>query len=508
MKKILICFLTLLGLTQALAQEYEYVPFVREGVKWVYDPSENEAILELKGDSVISGKTYKVMHCYHGDNINTDNDTVAVLLREENKVVYGIVPNGKTYAACPIICLGSPAFDELVSSGQEFILYDFNNPLQYYSEILNPGMWDNMLHHFTDTIEINGRKARRHVLSYLSDFCIIEGIGYDGCNPYGYTLAYQYPILVGEGYGSYTSTPRLFCVIEDGDTIYKAMNYRSSRNVLPFVREGVKWVNEKVIINNGDTTCYYYTYQFYGTGEGSNWPTRDSYACHYSTENHFPEVTDSVIAYCLDDRIGSEHNMLCYDNQSAISIIEKRMNLIDYSYFYPVPNENKLLQLYAFNGYDICPSNTVNHYIDKQVEPFLNRHNFVESTSATIEGEPYLRYAYIGEDGDTLAYVVEGIGFDSRDMGDLLTPFTRRPDPAADYQEWCGLSHVIKDGEIIYKGMRYREGAADGIDEVVADKEIRPTDANYYDLTGRRTGTEVPQSPGIYIHQGKKIVVR
>ena len=28
---------------------------------------------------------------------------------------------------------------------------------------------------------------------------------------------------------------------------------------LPIVREGVKWVNEKVIVNHGDTTCYYYS---------------------------------------------------------------------------------------------------------------------------------------------------------------------------------------------------------------------------------------------------------
>ena len=67
------------------------------------------------------------------------------------------------------------------------------------------------------------------------------------------------------------------------------------------------------------------------------------------------------------------------------------------------------------------------------------------------------RLAYIGEQGDTLAYIVQGIGFDSRDLGDLLTPFTRKPDPDAKHQEWCGLSHVIKNGEIIYKGMRYNE---------------------------------------------------
>ena len=30
-----------------------------------------------------------------------------------------------------------------------------------------------------------------------------------------------------------------------------------SSDYLPIVREGVKWVNEKVIINHGDTTSYY-----------------------------------------------------------------------------------------------------------------------------------------------------------------------------------------------------------------------------------------------------------
>jgi hypothetical protein len=91
-----------------------------------------------------------------------------------------------------------------------------------------------------------------------------------------------------------------------------------------------------------------------------------------------------------------------------------------------------------------------------------------------IEGVSCSRYAYVNEQGDTMCYVVEGIGFDSKCMGDLLTPFTRIPDLNADYQEYCGLSHVIKDGKIIYKGMRYRElyGDVDG------DGEVTIADAN------------------------------
>ena len=64
-------------------------------------------------------------------------------------------------------------------------------------------------------------------------------------------------------------------------------------------------------------------------------------------------------------------------------------------------------------------------------------------------------------------------------------PFTREPDPDADYQEYCGLCHVVKDGQIIYKGMRYTPG----------------------NLMGQPVGKAIPTTHGIYIHHGKKICV-
>ncbi|MBQ9576043.1 MAG: leucine-rich repeat domain-containing protein, partial [Muribaculaceae bacterium] len=85
---------------------YEYVPFVREGVKWVcyYDNPTHVTespdfdghfipygmhyyTLELKGDTIINGKSYKPLHLYSGQDINEDCDSVPVYLREENKVV-------------------------------------------------------------------------------------------------------------------------------------------------------------------------------------------------------------------------------------------------------------------------------------------------------------------------------------------------------------------------------------------------------------------------------------
>ena len=74
-KTLLISLLALLGMTQAVAQEYEYVPFVREGVKWVYSVFNSDTwndlvpeipigmhycTLEIKGERLINGKTYNV----------------------------------------------------------------------------------------------------------------------------------------------------------------------------------------------------------------------------------------------------------------------------------------------------------------------------------------------------------------------------------------------------------------------------------------------------------------
>jgi len=173
--------------------------------------------------------------------------------------------------------------------------------------------------------------------------------------------------------------------------------------------------------------------------------------------------------------------------------------------FYTYQYSEGTQALYTFYSNDFY---AVDFFMQSQREQFLTEENFVNVDPIEIDGVKCSRCAYIDEQGDTLAYVIEGIGFDSRDMGDLLTPFTRKPDPNADYQEYWGLSHVIKGDKIIYKGMRYRKGAHDGIDEVVADGTARLTDNNYYNLMGQPVGKDLPTTPGIYIHQGRKIVVR
>ena len=185
MKNIIMMSLALLWIFQMTAQDYEYTPFVREGVKWVctHGYSHNPFTLELKGDYEINGKSYKAMHKYSGNSINPENDTIPVYLREEGKVVYGIVPDGKIYNECPIGIENNQAMESLIKSGKEFVLYDFSNLEEFIEGFLSMCFYKHKV--IWDIVTINGKDAKRCIFRHAGhDYCIIEGIGWDG-RPHG-----------------------------------------------------------------------------------------------------------------------------------------------------------------------------------------------------------------------------------------------------------------------------------------------------------------------------------
>ena len=271
---------------------------------------------------------------------------------------------------------------------------------------------------------------------------------------------------------------------------------------MPLVQEGMKWVNEKVIINHGDTTSYYYTYEIQGTDTEWHWYSGgNAKLCHYYTGNHIDFSNDSIIS-SLEEDTGLKID--CYNNWALDKVVQEGRNIRPHMFYVGIEDGEALY----FFCHDF-PESIISgcYYTDYQVDTILNDENFIMTEPIVIDGYNCNRYAYVKENGDTMCYVVEGIGFDSRNMGDLLTPFTREPDPDADYQEYCGLCHVVKDGQIIYKGMRYTPDNMTGIDEVVADQRPRQFDDNYYNLMGQPVGKVLPTTAGIYIHHGKKIVV-
>ncbi len=96
---------------QGEPEGYEYVPVVREGVEWGYRwytgvrHKEGTYFLQLKGDTIIDGKTYK--RCYEYNSWKLGGDAkIRGFMREENKRVYSII-------------VGQ-------NGGQEQLIYDFN----------------------------------------------------------------------------------------------------------------------------------------------------------------------------------------------------------------------------------------------------------------------------------------------------------------------------------------------------------------------------------------------
>ena len=518
MKRIvLFSMLALLGMTQAVAQEYEYFPLVREGVKWVYSISDyhyfddyltNPArgdnmvyrTIEIKGDTIINGKTYKVVHKYSGDAINEENDTMPAYLREEDKMVYAIIPTHRYSYDDALVSnfkITTDEYYDLLESGQEFLLYDFQDPITYWGNLDEDGIFNLDLHE--DTVVVGRHLAKRYLVKEgdWDYFQIVEGVGAMGAN--SYPLAFFIPKCTGIHCTKYFKIEK---VVEDGEVIYP-QNLVVDR-YMPLIRENVKWVNERVTVTDGDTTCQYYTYEFKGNHpeKGNQGLTYKALYSYIGRHHELDIANDSLVAGLRED----ESCIYSHSNEPLDAYTVQGRTTIDFD---GLSVSHDPLTLYKMaqdsNGCLWCKR----FYIEYQLESFLNDDNFVMAEPVLIDGYRCSRLAYVGEQGDTLAYVVEGIGFDSYDLGDLLTPFTRKPDPDADYQEWCGLSHVVKDGKIIYKGMRYRHGAFDGIDEVVADKSPRrPQDDNYYNLMGQPVGKDVPTAPGIYIHNGKKIIVR
>ena len=471
MKKIILMMaFALLGIGQNMAQEADYTPFVREGVQWVcyfvhywdndymgFKPGQTFFTLELKGDTVIDGKEYKMMHKYSGIGVNPDDDTVLACLREDDRVVYAIVPDGMASSSFLVgygelwdSVVGNSLYD-MARAGQEIILYEFNETEAYYKYIYALER-DNFNYLGIDKVDVGGQQVNRHTFSNNGrDFYFIEGIGYDGFDP-GYPLSYgtdMYPYYLSH-------------VVQDGKIIYRGVNYMDVAPYdgrMPMVREGKQWVFERVTIDHGVTKSEYYTYEIGGkdargdiSSENYDKIYKGARYCRYY-EGMKPEGDGEIVCSL---KWGSWDER-AIDNTVMDKVAGEGRNLMRRMF---VTADNMEL-LYYFYHKD--PESVLRQYINWQVSPkILTSDNFKLVEPVEIDGYSCNRYAYVDESGEVQCYIIEGIGIDSRDMGDLLAPFTRKPDPEADYQEYCGLSHVIMDGKIIYKGMRYNAAIVEG----------------------------------------------
>lgn len=143
----------------------DYMPLVREGVRWEYTHFYSDLIndvykestqwIEIKGDTIIGDLSYK--KCWQW--IEGENPVVVGMLREdiETKKVYKLYMN----------------FHE------EYLLYDFNDITQ--SDYLKPYNLDINDDVKTENILIDGISVKKYTINNTIKaplFYIIEGIGY------------------------------------------------------------------------------------------------------------------------------------------------------------------------------------------------------------------------------------------------------------------------------------------------------------------------------------------
>ncbi len=106
---------------QGEPEGYEYVPIVREDVKWGYGWGiagvkwqTGSYFLQMKGDTIINEKTYKKCYRYNAWNLEEDATAkITAFVREENKRVYAIRTIGISGSA--------RSYDNT-----EELIYDFN----------------------------------------------------------------------------------------------------------------------------------------------------------------------------------------------------------------------------------------------------------------------------------------------------------------------------------------------------------------------------------------------
>ena len=222
MKKIIFSLLMLMGITGVQAQEYEYVPLIREGVKWIYyitpinDNYHARVELTFKGDTTFGKDSYPIFKkCYltvekdYTDDwpldIDENGSSLIALVREDNKRIFAtytddfIIANGKegSLELFGEYVTGLKTKGYLVDNEhfvQEWMIFDFNEPSSLITRSLN--IFDHLTNKFhylscepIGLIQINDRLQEQYVLkceddydisqSSLSKFKLTEGFGWE-----------------------------------------------------------------------------------------------------------------------------------------------------------------------------------------------------------------------------------------------------------------------------------------------------------------------------------------
>lgn len=250
---------------------------------------------------------------------------------------------------------------------------------------------------------------------------------------------------------------------------------------LPMLREGVQWVNRYIIREHAEPSHYgeqsFYSYEIKGDTTVNGVAYKK---CHYYPGEVKDRSHDSIIALLREQ----DSAVYCFNNRCLIENA------------YP-ETEGKETVLYDFAH----PENM------KFYKNFVYPYDTLTIDSIIVGTRMLKRF----KNGDNRYNIIEGIGCDSQWSGDLLIPvkpMITGVQAMSGGKNWgvddVYLWYVKENGKIIYYGQTY--SGSDGISQIKMD-DAEAVDDAYYNLQGARVAAD-RLTPGIYIHNHKKVVVR
>ncbi len=250
MKKIFFSLLMLMGITGVQAQEYEYVPLVREGVQrvYLYDKGHNEADVyvyyteEMCGETTINGIQFKNLYRYFGEALDVNTVKPYAYVREADKKVYAVLDEENKVVDFNVNENAYPLIQsENYETFGEYLIYDFNDFVAFYDEncrfkIQSIG---------EETVGDVMRKA--YYLNEAKTGLILESVG----SVTGGGLLFPFENRWVNG--NYPTTKGLSHVIENGVIVYKSPRYDEMRELVTPTAITDLGVNETT---NGDNRYY------------------------------------------------------------------------------------------------------------------------------------------------------------------------------------------------------------------------------------------------------------
>ncbi len=395
------------------SKQDDYVPLVREGVKWVeyYNNSieniESLTSYQFDGQKEIGGNIYSMLYAA---NINdaTQNNRLVAYVREQDKQIYIIPVDSEVYG-----CIIS---NEDIN---EYKIYDFNDITSPYTleEIFLTPVSSEQMQLGDNLVNLYNIGNTKRIAEGVG---CLDNVFYD-----------PWPMAMPDG--SHTS---LAWFEDNGEILFKGEDYEAAVDYLsdyvPLVREGVVW--EYVGCRQYSHQHSLYALEFNGTTTIDGKLYHKIYRTDYDKQGNAQEPY--FVAYVREENKIVSVYIDTYEQDEDFY----------YTYWWDIPKT-----LYDFSKPMFLPDEA--YIIFGNDGPIDYNTNYYPSSSIEVEvGETTRKGYFIDHGNDDESFkTIEGIGVDC-DFGDLLIPYRTF---YTGFNPMASLAAVYENGELVYKGRAY-----------------------------------------------------